>query len=227
MKTLKTALLGATLLLGSTAAASAGGLYRQPAPSMKDPVYTAPAMSWTGFYVGAHLGGTVSDDVDIEYAGWRWDDDLDNGALFGGHIGYNLQTSGNLVLGIEADLSGSSADAMDYLGSVRGRLGLAVDNTLFYTTAGVAYLGWDDDDNFGWNADDSSVGWVAGLGVEHKLSNNLSVGLEGLYYSFSEDADVYNGVGRLVASDVDVDRDIFAIRGRLTYHFGGDSAGLK
>lgn len=209
MNKLKIALLGATFLIsaGAAQAADLGG-HRG---SLKDePVY-APAFSWTGFYLGGHLGGSFGDEIDYDVYPESFD--IDNAFLGGVHVGYNVQTSGNIVLGIEGDISASGADFTNFLASIRGRLGIAANRTLFYATGGVAFLDWDDDAY----TDSTSTGWVAGLGVEHKLTQNLSIGAEGLYYSFSEtdlDGD-------------DFDRNLWAVRGRLTYHFGGDRAPLK
>ena len=59
------------------------------------------------------------------------------------------------------------------------------------------------------NDGDDETGWVAGLGVETKLSHKASAGLEGLYYAFGYGDNSKQGNG---------DDDIFAIRARLTYH---------
>lgn len=211
MKSMKIALLGATFLIGAGFAANAADLGGHRGSLKDEPMY-APAFTWTGFYVGAHLGGTFGDELTPDNSEYRTVD-IDNGFLAGGHLGYNLQTSGSLVLGIEGDLSASGADYTSYLASIRGRLGVAAGNTLFYGTAGVAFVGWDDDAN---DDLDATAGWVAGLGVEHKLTHNLSIGVEGLYYSFNDKT-----------YDVDFDRDLWAVRGRLNYHFGADRAALK
>jgi outer membrane immunogenic protein len=82
--------------------------------------------------------------------------DQSRGFAGGGIVGFNLQ-AGSLVYGIEADLSWlgnksayvdpngavnnfypSETNRLNDLGTVRGRLGLAVDRTLFYFTAGLA-----------------------------------------------------------------------------------------
>ena len=91
------------------------------------------------------------------------------GAFGGGQVGWNFQT-GNWVFGVEADLQGahlvssqsasapfaflggggtavigsSSADfeaRLDWFGTVRGRVGFAAQNFLFYATGGFAYGG--------------------------------------------------------------------------------------
>ncbi len=59
---MKSLYLGASMLAVAAAAivpASAADMYRAEPGGYKDaPVYV-PANTWTGFYVGAHLGGCV------------------------------------------------------------------------------------------------------------------------------------------------------------------------
>jgi outer membrane immunogenic protein len=82
------------------------------------------------------------------------------GALGGGQIGYNYQASPNFVLGVETDfsfadingaqtintavvgffpLTESVSQKLDWFGTIRGRVGYAVDQWLFYATGGGAY----------------------------------------------------------------------------------------
>jgi outer membrane immunogenic protein len=202
MKSFKLALLGATFLVGAVAAsgANAADVYGRGGSIKDGPVDYMPAITWTGFYFGANLGAAFNDEDN------GGDDDDDTAFIGGLHAGYNWQKHGNLVLGVEGDVD--FADDIDYLASLRGRLGYAAGPTLFYATAGVAFLGFEDE----LSDDDTLTGWVAGLGVEHKVRENVSLGLEGLYYAFDEDD---------VASD---DADFWALRARLTFHLG-DSRG--
>ena len=163
----------------------------------------------------------------------KFSNDDDELSLIGGvHIGYNWQ-SGQSVLGVEADAS--FGDGLDYLASLRARLGYATDNLLLYVTAGVAFAGFDDssvvmqNDYFKKSLDfsgDSEVGAVVGVGGEYKLSSNWSIGLEGLYYFFgdgdnSKEWEKYCKEYKLVHED---DNDLFVIRARLSYHFQDDYA---
>jgi outer membrane immunogenic protein len=126
------------------------------------------------------------------------------------------------VYGIEADLGivnddveDPDIDVTDYLATIRGRLGYAYGNSLIYGTAGVAFVGYSDDlqDR---GSEEAAVGFVVGGGIEHKLSSNFSLGVEGLYYDFSSE-----GIN-VTAGDFDLDRDFWAIRARATYHFSAD-----
>jgi outer membrane immunogenic protein len=83
-----------------------------------------------------------------------------DGFTGGGQVGYNYQlTPGSgFVVGAEADIAytdlrrtfsfnstvfgvNTYRQSGDYLGTVRGRIGYAVDRTLFYGTGGLAYAG--------------------------------------------------------------------------------------
>jgi outer membrane immunogenic protein len=222
LKTFKYALVGSAFLFGAVSAASAADVY-QRGGGLKDESYAYAPITWTGFYVGANVGATFGDelDVDTELTG-NFSFDIDNALMAGIHIGYNWQTPSNWVYGIEADLGvindeneDLNIDVTDYLATIRGRLGYAFGNSLIYGTAGVAFLGYSEDvQDFG--SDDTAVGFVAGAGVEHKLSSNFSLGVEGLYYNFSSDGN------NLENGDFDIDRDFWAIRARATYHFNAD-----
>jgi outer membrane immunogenic protein len=129
----------------------------------------------------------------------------DTGAVFGGQIGYNWQAGPNWLIGIEADgswtglketkqfpLGGPGSfhsvnDKIDWLASVRGRLGFVAGQTLFYATGGVAFANF----NAGWSrsgsdsllqVDKTATGWVAGGGIEHAFTRNWSARVEFLHY---------------------------------------------
>jgi outer membrane immunogenic protein len=214
----KTALVGASLLVLGSAAASAADVYARGG-SYKDEVAYAPAITWTGFYLGAHAGGSFDSTIDVSAGSNSGELDLDNGFVGGVHVGYNWQRANNVVLGLEASITGvddetDDVNVTDYLATVRGRLGYAMDKTLVYATGGVAWLGYSDDTIFG--ELDDSFGWVAGAGIEHKLTNRISLGLEALYY------DVNTDVG-----SVDVDQDLWTVQARLNFHLGSHDEPLK
>lgn len=193
--------------LGAALPSQAADIYRREQVSIKDtpPVNYAPAITWTGFYVGGNIGAAWPED-DVEILN-------DDAALIGGaHAGFNLQTPSSWVIGVEGDVN--FADDIDYLASLRGRLGYAFGRTLLYGTGGVAFAGFD-------NAafeDDNATGWVAGGGIETKVRDNLSLGLEALYYDFDD-------VGTVAGDDNSV--DALSVRGRVTIHMGGGSDPLK
>jgi outer membrane immunogenic protein len=177
-------------LVQAATAADLGGARR--GRISEEPILQQAPFSWTGFYVGTHVGYGWTDidwsetpPIDGTHDGSGW--------LAGGQIGYNWQ-SGRLVYGLEADISKTWIDggnaccdhSINWLASVRGRAGItAFDNrTLFYVTVGAA---WADIDysSIGTHSD-THFGWVAGAGIERALTPNLSARIEYLYYGFDE-----------------------------------------
>ena len=134
----------------------------------------------------------------------------------GGILGYNYQMD-QIVLGVEADINylgfGDDKSAKnvyendygtiestrklsfdaDWYGTLRGRLGFAADNMLFYGTGGLAYghmaangsvkiENTDDGDYVKWDGSTDSVnwGWTIGAGMEYGI-DNWSLGVEYLF----------------------------------------------
>jgi outer membrane immunogenic protein len=121
--------------------------------------------TWQGLYAGIHIGN----------ADTFWDD----GLVFGAQIGRNWQ-SGKVVYGIEGDISFSGNDSIDWMGTARGRLGyLITSNILLYGTAGVGFV------NFSHHSG-TDAEFVAGVGIEGKLTQTTTVRLEYLNFSDSD-----------------------------------------
>jgi outer membrane immunogenic protein len=218
---MKKILLSSVALLGLTAGAMAADLPMRSAPMAPAPMFAAvPVFTWTGFYVGVNAGwGWDTNDDNNGFLGLNGgifddDDDSDGGFIGGGQIGYNMQF-GSFVAGVEADLqfadiNGSDrhvlvngalinvgTGGLDYFGTVRARLGFAIDRALVYATGGFAYGGGDNGNN-GCGVgtllvcdddDDISGGWTLGGGVEFAVTNNLTVKLEGLYVNLDRGGD--------------------------------------
>ncbi len=169
----------------------------------------------------------------------KYQEDDDDLSFIGGvQIGRNWQF-GNRVLGLEGDVS--FADGLDYLGSMRLRAGYARDNLLLYVTGGVAFAGFEKDEISisypGYKGkksgethtlsgdDEQRIGAVIGAGAEYKLNSNMSIGVEGLYYAFSDTENEWNKSfgGHCWRTDQQIteddDNDLFVVRGRLNYHF--------
>ena len=132
------------------------------------PAYIERPSIWHGLYGGAHLGHA--------------DASGDDGLVGGVQLGYNWQAS-HIVYGVEGDISLSGSDSIDWLGSVRGRLGyLLLPNLLIYGTAGVGLVSGGDTDS----------GFVYGLGIEGTLTDRMSARLE--YLAFDGDAGHGDGI---------------------------------
>lgn len=169
---------------------------RVPAPVFVPP----PAFVWSGVYIGATAGYAKAfhhyDDLQGAFLGYPGlADARSDGFALGGTLGINFQ-AGSFVYGIETDLSWlnnettyvdpngginnffpSETNKLNYLGTVRGRLGLAVDRTLIYFTAGLAYADVQNAVQYNsfrfptsnvpfYNVDTTQFGWVVGAGVE-------------------------------------------------------------
>ena len=89
---------------------ASGAVFAADLPSNQaPPVFVAPlpTFTWTGFYVGAHVGyGWGQEGDNLSTYALPSDSFNVNGMLGGVHAGYNWQTN-QLVLGIEADFDGS------------------------------------------------------------------------------------------------------------------------
>ena len=197
---------------------------------------------WNGPYFGAHLGyGWAETDGRFKSTQTSLvNHGNSDGLIYGFHAGINKQM-GQYVIGIEADVSGADIDedsvetgtdgtgqivsSVDTLASVRGRLGFLFDNTLVYGTAGIAYIDsefdvHDSDESGIFNLD--GIGGVIGAGAEMAVSENVSVGLEGLYYIFDESERDFSNKGPLTSSGDTADfvslDNMFVVRLRGTYH---------
>jgi outer membrane immunogenic protein len=158
--------------------------------------YTAPApysaFSWAGLYVGANLGyqfGTVHNSG------------ADPDGFMGGlQVGYNWQT-GQFVYGVETDIQFSNAEdtsgankfSNPWFGTVRGRLGVAMNNMLFYGTGGLAYGEGKLVSPFGTETH-SHFGWTAGVGAEVALARNWSAKVEYLFIDLTDERYTFTGL---------------------------------
>jgi outer membrane immunogenic protein len=207
--------LAAVVSIGSLGSASAADMAVKARP-MPVPV---PVYNWTGCYIGLSAGAKgvrAGDTVNIPAAAPAPASSLDLGRgeadtwLAGGQAGCNYQT-GRWVFGVEADghaqrwnTSSTIAGALptlfvtgdvfdlhsDWQASARGRVGYAMDRTLFYVTGGAAFTEVRATSNWvpfgifpGTLASQSKtlVGATVGAGVEHAITDNFTLGIEGRY----------------------------------------------
>jgi len=194
------AALAAALALTGSAALATGPVAPQgniPTGSVIAPYST---YNWTGGYAGIRLGTPFGDNnwaergVGAESTPGSWD-----GTTWGLTGGYDVQ-SGALVYGGALDYTGGEimASSPQSLGfgcpggscetyvenamALRGRVGWAMDRTLFYATAGLATA--EARANFVGGATlgaDRLNGWTAGLGVEHAVTDSFSLSAEYLF----------------------------------------------
>jgi outer membrane immunogenic protein len=234
MRALRALLLGIAAGVALAPAAMAADLGGGPPRrgSIKDEPLQPPPLptySWSGLYIGVHAGYGWT-DIDWT-AGGTTVNDNGGGWLGGGQVGYNWQR-GALVFGVEADISSSGIDGtttcpgsasacshdVNWLASVRGRLGVAANGgrTLFYGTAGGAWADVDYSATPGPGFSDRQFGWVAGGGIEHMLTPNVTARVEYLYYGFDG---VTAPPGTLAAGPVNLDPSMQTIRFGLNLKF--------
>ena len=186
----KLSLAAALSVLALGSAAVAADLPRR-ATAAAPYVAPVPVFTWTGFYAGVNPGygwGSQKGTADANYGS------LD-GAQVGGTAGYNYQM-GQIVLGMESDLDWSNAkntngafvSKQTSIGTVRGRVGYAVDRVLLFTTGG--YAGGNVERTVGAaSASDWHNGYALGGGMEYAITNNVSAKAEYLYTDLSSKSD--------------------------------------
>ncbi len=224
MKKLLAGIALAALVVGRTMAADMAVKAPPPAP------VPVPFFSWSGFYIGGHIGWGWGDfDFRDPYVklnepilifpglilGVPLERHFHGNSFLGGlQAGVNAQYH-SIVVGIEGDISWmdihgefrsstSSLDGLvttsegvsaklDWLATLRSRLGWAYDRYLLYATGGVAFggvhgsgdltLGIDQLGTLSIATSDrkTHVGWTAGAGVEGMITSNWSAKLEYLY----------------------------------------------
>jgi outer membrane immunogenic protein len=177
------------------------------------PVAYVPTFTWTGFYVGGELGwirtgpeyttGALLLGTPFVVSSASSKDGLSYGLL----AGYNYQIS-NLVFGIEGDFEGWTVGTIRYTsitgdfltahskwgGSIRGRLGYAVDRALFYVTGGAAFVSNETSiptTGISIGGDGTRPGWTAGAGMDYAITNNWFAGLEYRYSQFENKSFIY------------------------------------
>jgi outer membrane immunogenic protein len=257
------ALAAAASLAGIGAASAADmAVKARPMPVM---IY-----SWTGCYIGFSAGGKGVRTRDTVYkpavgalaASSVYLGELEDTTwIAGGQVGCNYQT-GNWVFGIEGDAHGqrwgvssalvgqiipagfAAGDTFelrsDWQASARGRVGYAVDRTLFYVTGGAAFT--EVRAFSSWVAipgiraavlatdDRTLTGWTVGGGVEYAATNNITLGLEGRYSDYGRQrfnsGPVITNVGQLAPALVtqntyrDVRIETGEVMAKVNWKFG-------
>jgi outer membrane immunogenic protein len=223
-------LIAATLSLAATSQVLAADL---PAAAPRQPVaYKAPppVFSWTGFYLGINGGYGFGES--------NWFNTVDGptghfnagGFLLGGTLGANYQI-GSFVIGLEGDgdwndANGSTSNCLvpncttrsDWLATIRGRAGYAVDRVLFYGTGGVAF-GDVEAAAAGFPfASTTQTGWTAGAGVEWAFLPNWTAKLEYLYVDLGHATCPVSSCQGSLPDSVAFNENI--VRAGINYKFG-------
>jgi outer membrane immunogenic protein len=195
---LRTTLIAA-LLTSTAAAVHAAG----PDITPIEPVIIEPvAPFWEGGYVGGQLGWAYG-EFDASELGDTFDDDSFIGGI---HAGYLWEVGTGWYVGPEfqydwADISVTDPDtggvaSFDEVARLKLMVGWEVGDGLIYGSGGVAYgqLGGVGDVFDGFDGDDTN--YVVGLGYDHRVGDNWSIGGEYQFHHFNnigaggEDVDV-------------------------------------
>lgn len=202
----------------------ASAAYAEEGPASKWTGFYVGASAGVGFG-----GNSKSTDLDAfnyfkptPIAGEVTDVGTDSAFIGGGLIGYNHAISNRWVVGIEADVASFDFSAaktpasskqdwgsdtrvsveMDWLATVRARLGFAVDQWLIYGTGGVAFsngeyrnLDFCNTGSCGTGLMDArgdmGTGWTVGGGAAVALASNWTASADYLFVHF--DGKDYSG----------------------------------
>jgi high affinity Mn2+ porin len=200
--------------------------------------YAFGSSNWT-----ARSGGAVVDHGSLNLS-QGYDGSNQGGSWFNGvELGYNRMLANRVVIGVEADVNSSSfqnyrgnrigntlslvnaggaetySDNVFVSGTVRGRIGYAPGNWLFYATGGFAWTheqfqlasaGGTD------SAFQQRVGWAAGVGLEGPLAPHWTAKAEYLYTGFGNRDITFPSAGQTFTSNLNEQQ----VRVGVNYHFG-------
>jgi outer membrane immunogenic protein len=217
-------LLTTTSILALAAAVGSPAFAADMPMSRKAAVLPADPSSWTGLYFGLNAGAAWNNASAAWAAGGpnlAGSSSLSQSGLtmVGLHAGYNYQVNKMLVLGVEGDISGAPFSTMQVnnnatkstvdgqmtgLASLRGRVGLAFDKTLYYGTGGVGWVHGNYTEGTAKKGvianpffDGTTTAAVAGGGIEYKVMPNVTVGAEYLAYLNSGTNQKVSSTGRV------------------------------
>lgn len=234
---------GAMALAASPALAA--DLIPPPAPPPQAPATyvptTAPVYNWGGIYIGIN-GGYAFGNSDWTPSTTPPRPATGNfnvdGALVGGTLGADFQT-GQFVFGVEGDIDwtdikGSVTNTTtcgvsctfqtsnDWLGTVRGRAGFAIDRVLLYATGGGAFgdvkATLTKAAGTG-STDTTKFGWTAGAGVEFAITENITAKAEYLFVDLQNGSFACTVALCGAVTTVPVSFDTSLIRAGLNFKF--------
>jgi outer membrane immunogenic protein len=229
---------------------AAGALLTGPATAADMAIRKAPpppplpVSTWTGCYVGAHVGGLwaskefVETTPDSDFVGQSAGTHEVDSWLGGLQVGCDYQFAGGFVVGIQGDYAWTDAEGSNVsllfpdftnqtkiksLATVTGRIGYAWDRFLGYVKGGGAWERDDHSSSNGFETFAASVtrnGWTVGIGGEYAFTNYLSGFIEYNYYDFgTRDVSFVGNLGVNFTAGIDETKSV--VRGGLNLRFGG------
>jgi len=186
---------------------------------LKAPAVPYAAYNWTGFYLGGEFGGGWATDTATNLtttttfpAGFVHTPIRYSGILGGVYGGYNFQIN-QFVIGIDGDytwagLTGAltepsalvagavvnTSDKINWISTVTGRAGYAINNWLLFVKGGWAWAGFSETGrgitpagvvDSATSASSTRNGWTVGPGVEWGFAQHWSAKLEYDYVDFN------------------------------------------
>jgi outer membrane immunogenic protein len=224
-------LVGALALAASVPALAADLPLPAPAPVAYTPA--PPHLYWTGFYIGLNAGGGFGSSVWNTPFGSVPRYQVD-GLMAGGQIGGNYQI-GEFVIGAEGDFDwqnvrnarysglcsfavvGGCSTASNWLATIRGRVGYAPQQILYYVTGGGAFTNVRPFTGALPYGGGTEAGWTVGAGIEYATTYNWTVKLEYLYASFQNATCNAGSCGVLAPATVSFNENI--VRLGVNYKF--------
>jgi outer membrane autotransporter protein len=170
--------------------------------------------TWNGFYVGGHVGGATSSE---DLSGVS----VDPGGVLGGlQAGYNYQLSPNWLIGVEGELSWTSASGSNldfqsnhhWYDTLDARLGYTMGSWLLYAKGGAAWMNADYLTP-GASTNVTRSGGDIGVGVEYMFAPQWSAKAEYTFLDFGNDnlGPPFGGVG--------VNTQVSEFKVGVNYHF--------
>lgn len=199
--------------------------------------------NWSAAGADGPASGSIdfSQGVDVFSEAGSWNEGL--------QLGYNIMLSNRVLLGAEADftfqafpdpLSGLTtggmatyaagnnlySDTLQASGTVRGRIGYAPGNWLYYATGGWAWTSelitlTQQSSGVAPSSIIQRQGWVAGVGVEAPLFGRWTGKAEYLYSDYGSHSVNFSALGDRINSSLTEQQ----VRLGLNYKFGDDPAG--
>lgn len=178
--------------------AFAGGLSEIIEPVVATPPVLAGDVDWTGLYLSSQASLPKVDARSLE--------DTGDGIAFGVHGGY-LRDLGQLVVGAEIEVNLTAIESwsddfpLSTIAAGQLRAGYDLGEFLPYVAVGVSQARLAGD------IDETDNGTFARVGIDYRLTDNLSLGGQYTHYRYED----FAGTGD--------DFDVSATGARLSLHF--------
>ncbi len=173
-------------------------------------------LSSDGGFIGAQVG------YDYQSGNWVFGAVADI-AYTSNEAEYSYDVGGREVIGDGDDFDilavgeGDFSSRLNYLGTVRGRVGYAMDRALIYAHGGFAYgeMEYEFDDGLESGEDhDNKTGYTVGAGVEYAFTDHLSGQLEYSFVDLGEDE-----IANDFRGSVDEDVKLHLVKFGLNFRF--------